>query len=211
MYNNLRITLLLIGVFSFDSCHINHNKTYSFKYYQDFDVFKRNGIKELDNKAIQKRKMEKHIFYKLIYVNNKLDSISIANPYPNSPTMNLKVFWNDSVSVYVTHFPYEGYNKYMKGYYVLSRNLAIQYTNWEDDDWLVVKITPDSSFGGAKLIDYQDTIDIKDKLLQLKVIRITTMPAHVDHPYDKKLNQHFTFSDWLNNKRIDLKQNTTNN
>jgi hypothetical protein len=189
------ILLLLTSVIG---CTSSKNQLSFSRYYKDFDIFKRKGINEIDEETVKQLNAENKIFYKLTYRLNKLDSIVITNPYGKSPVMKLNVILNDSVALYVTSYPYQGYDSYYKSYYVFNAKEATQYTHWEDDNWFVIVVKPDSSYGGAKLIE--DTVDFKTKLLTNKIINMTGMPAHNIHKFDSRLNSSFTFNSWLSTK-----------
>lgn len=197
--------ITLIFLFSL-GCRDNSSKSFHSHIYRDFDVFNKRGLGEIDLNQKGSYNFKNETFFKLIKRGHKLDSIIINNPYgQGSPPMSLRVVEGDSVTLYITTYPYDGgtgEEMYYKTYYVFSPKKAIRYTHWDEDDWLVIFINSKGSFGSGMMIAPKDTINIEKRLLKMDSINMMLMPLHEIEKQPNRLDKEFTFNRWLHDKKF---------
>jgi len=177
-------------------CKQKHSDHGHKRYFIDYDLFKREGIHQIDEDTIDVLNAAKKPFFELIYKDKKPDSIIINNPYGKSPSMVLKVSTNDSVSVLETHYPFiYGITEKLKNYYVITNSKAIQYRFFYRDDACDIDMLEDGNLVGALYIYYPpDTINFLKKLLENEKVSFGKFKSSV---YRKKLDKKLTLLSWV--------------
>jgi len=174
------------------------------KYYEDYDLYSRKGVTEINEAKKNDKLKQGKVFFDIIYHGKKLDTIIIYNLFKKNEKIIFSVIQNDSVSVFKTFYSYSELTRQIN-YYVFCNKYAINYQFNIDEimnDYTVVcnitSIRSNSCNGGRKLIKVTDTIGFTNKLLSEKDIPV--YKSLTSTTYSNRLNQGFTFMNWFDYK-----------
>lgn len=191
-YHNMFFLFLILT-----SCTNVKVSQHHIKYYSDLDVVNRRGIKELNKLEMKNFELKGNRIYMFFYSNNTLDSIVVENPFPKAVKMSLTVTYNNTVNIYETTYPYYGYNRKYKSYYVVKSSGATRYIELEDG-WDIKMIKTDAAFEGMKTISEKNSSNFRLRLLGNEEIKLDPMPAHITKSCKIRFDKDFTFNTWLN-------------